>query len=262
MELKLPLVRYLETTPFTTVDDLRRRYAKRSSERTIVNVLHRVKKQGRVRAVARGVYSGASAVQPLNRYAVAGKLRHDAVIAFHTSLEVHGVANQIFQTVYYLSSRPRADVSFEGVVYHRVALPWALRRPTKVDFQVEMAEEGVRITKRERSFVDCLLFLEYCGGVEELDRCLAMFPSFDFEAAFTYLKVLARPWLYARLGYLLDRHAEKLPFSGKWRDALLTRRPRGVAYLEHKRPGGVWVATWNVMVPETLAPHTEKREGL
>ena len=88
--------------------------------------------------------------------------------------------------------------------------------------------------------------------MEELDRCLTMFPSFDFDVALEYLKLLRQPWLYARVGYLLDRHADRLFFSGKHRDAFLTRRPRGVAYLERKRPGLRWVETWNLMVPETM----------
>jgi hypothetical protein len=65
--------------------------------------------------------------------------------------------------------------------------------------------ENVLLTGRERSFVDCLFFLDYSGGVEELDKSLAMFPSFDFEAALAYLKLLRSPWLYSRLGFLLDR---------------------------------------------------------
>lgn len=106
--------------------------------------------------------------------------------------------------------------------------------------------------------MDCLLFLEFGGGAAELDKCLAMFPSFDFDLALEYLKLLRRPWLYARVGYLLDRHADKLFFSGKHRDAFLTRRPRGVAYLERKRPGLRWVETWNLMVPETLRSFSEE----
>ncbi len=248
----MPLVQYLGTTPLFTIEELKNRYAQRSSEGTIMNVLHRLKQQGRVRAVARGVYAGASSSTPLDRYAVPGRLRRDAAVGFHSALEFHGVANQVFQTVYYLSSRHRRDVAYEGVVYHRVAPPRALWSSGKLDFQVERAADQVRVTARERSFVDCLLFLEYSGGVDELDRCLTMFPSFDFDVALGYLKLIRRPWLYARLGYLLDRHAEKLFFSGKWRDAFLTRRPKGVAYLEQKRPGGRWVTTWNLMVPETL----------
>jgi len=48
-----------------------------------------------------------------------------------------------------------------------------------------------------------LLFLEYSGGLKELDKSLAMFPSFDFDAVLKYLKIVRKPWLYSRLGFLL-----------------------------------------------------------
>jgi hypothetical protein len=85
-----------------------------------------------------------------------------------------------------------------------------------------------------------------------------MVPSFDFDVALEYLRLLRMPWLYARLGFLLDRHAEKLFFKGKSRDAFLRRLPRGVAYLDRKRPGNRWVSIWNLMVPETLATSTDQ----
>ncbi|HMD06445.1 MAG TPA: hypothetical protein VKH63_02860 [Candidatus Acidoferrum sp.] len=110
------------------------------------------------------------------------------------------------------------------------------------------------MTDRERSFVDCLMFLDYSGGVEELDKSLVMFPSFDFDAVLKYLKLLRKPWLYSRLGFLLDRHADKLFFRGEARDRFLRNLPPGVAYLGSKRPGNRWVPTWRLMVPDTLAP--------
>jgi predicted transcriptional regulator of viral defense system len=189
---------------------------------------------------------------------VPGKLRSDAVIAFHSALEFHGVANQSFQTVYFLSTRPRKDVVFDRVAYHRVAPPHQLHRAHPLDFQVESSRDKVRVTGRERSLVDCLMFLEYSGGADELDKSLAMFPSFDFEAALQYLKLLRMPWLYARLGFLLDRHADKLFFRGKSRDAFLQRLPHGVAYLEQKKSGNRWVPTWSLMVPETLLSLTDQ----
>jgi len=254
---ELPLVRFLETTPLFSVEEVKSQYGKRSSERTIVNVLHRLKKQGRVRAVARGVYAGTQPSTSVNRYAVPRRVRRDAVVALHSALEFHGVSNQVFQTVYYFSERYRRDFAFEGVVYRRVALPSALRRSGKVNCQVEKATDGVLVTGRERSLVDSLLFPQFSGGATELDKCLEHFPSFDFEVALEYLKLLRRPWLYSRVGYLLDRHAERLFFSKKYRDRFLTRRPRGVAYLEKKRPGLRWVETWNLMVPEALMQSAE-----
>jgi predicted transcriptional regulator of viral defense system len=208
-------------------------------------------------SLPREFYAGVLATASVNRYGVPSKLRKDAVVAFHSALEFHGAANQVFQTVYYLSVRPRRDVAFEGVTYHCVRPPRQLVRTHRLNFQVELSRDTVPVTGRERSVVDCLSFLEYSGGVDELDRSLAMFPSFDFDAALEYLKLLRMPWLYARLGFLLDRHAEKLFFKGKSRDAFLKRLPRGVAYLDRKRSGNRWVSTWNLMVPEILAPLTD-----
>jgi predicted transcriptional regulator of viral defense system len=239
------------------VDELVRSYGKKGQNRSIRNMLYRLKRQGRVRQLTKGVYVGSLATTSVNRYSVPSRLRNDAVVAFHSALEFHGVANQVFQTVYYLSARPRRDVVFDGVTYHSVTPPRQLARVRALNFQVESARDKVRVTSRERSIVDCLMFLEYSGGTDELDRSLAMFPSFDFEAALKYLKLLRMPWLYARLGFLLDRHAEKLFFSGKSRDAFLRKLPRGVAYLEQKRSGNRWVPTWNLMVPDRLAPSSD-----
>ena len=253
-----PLTHYVQSSPLFTVEELVRSYGKKSQNRSIRNMLYRLKQQGRVRQLTKGVYAGALAATSLNRYSVPSRLRNDAVVAFHSALEFHGVANQVFQTVYYLSSRPRRNVVFDGVTYHSVVAPRQLARARALNFQVESTHDKVRATSRERTMVDCLMFLEYSGGTDELDRSLAMFPSFDFEAALEYLKLLRMPWLYARLGFLLDRHAARLFFSGKSRDAFFRKLPRGVAYLEQKRSGNRWVPTWKLMVPERLAPSSDQ----
>jgi predicted transcriptional regulator of viral defense system len=257
MKPTVSFTQYAQSSPLFTLEELLERYGKKTQSRSVRNMLYRLKRQDRIRQLTKGVYAGALAAASVNRYAVPSKLRKDAIVAFHSALEFHGVANQVFQTVYYLSLRPRKDVVFDGVTYHTVAPPRQLLRAHRLDFQVELSRDKARVTGRERSVVDCLAFLDYGGGADELDRSLAMFPSFDFETALEYLKLLRMPWLYARLGFLLDRHAEKLFFRGKSRDNFLRRLPRGVAYLEQKRPGNRWVPTWNLMVPETLALSTD-----
>src|SRR5215472_3401978 len=227
MKSQVPFTQYAQSTALFTVREARDLYGKDMHSRSILNLLHRLKTQGRVRFVANGVYAAA--------------------------LELHGVANQVFQTVYYFSAGARKDVVFDNVTYHRVAPPRALVTASHRLFQTELGADNILATGRERAFIDCLLFLDYSGGVEELDKSLAMFPSFDFDAALAYLKLLRRPWLYARLGFLLDRHADKLFFRGKIHDQFLRRVPRGVVYLTDKRPGKHWVPTWKLMVPETFS---------
>ena len=254
-----PLVTYAETAPLFTLDELRGLYGPGADSATLSTILYRLKRQDRVHSLCPGVYRGALSQLPLNRFAVPSRLRKDAVIAFHSALEYAGLANQTFRTTYYLSSRPHRDVVFEQQTYHRVAPPRRLPKAIRLEVQVELADNSIRVTSRERTLVDCLLHLGYSGGVVELDQCLSMFPSFDFENALDYLKLLKRPWLYARVGFLLDRHADRLFFGGKWRDEFLRRKPRGVVYLEKKTAGLKWVPLWNLMVPPELA---RSEEGL
>src|SRR6202162_338642 len=253
----VPFTQFAQATPLFTHEEVRERYGKDKHSRSLLNMLHRLKKQGRVHQLTKGVYAGALAAVPLNRYRVPAALREDAVVALHSALEWHGVANQVYQTVYYFSARPRKNVVFENLTYHRVAPPRALALARDEHFQTQFSADRFLVTDRERSFVDCLLFLDYSGGAEELDKSLAMFPSFNFDAALEYLEVLRKPWLYSRLGFLLDRHADKMFFRGDAREQFLRRLPKGVAYLGSKRPGNRWVPTWKLMVPETLAPSAE-----
>jgi predicted transcriptional regulator of viral defense system len=257
MKSQVPFTQYAQSTSLFTVREARDRYGKDMHSRSLLNQLHRLKTQGRVRFIANGVYAGALAAAPPNPYRVPRALRDDAVVALHSALELHGVANQVFQTIYYFSAGARKDIVFNHVTYHRVAPPRALATASHRLFQTELGADNILATGRARSFIDCLLFLDYSGGVEELDRSLAMFPSFDFEAALAYLKLLCRPWLYARLGFLLDRHGDKLFFRGKIRDRFLRKLPRGVVYLADKRPGNHWVPTWKLMVPEVFLASNE-----
>jgi predicted transcriptional regulator of viral defense system len=259
MDVHVPFTQFAQSAPLFTLKDARDRYGKDAHSRSILNMLHRLKRQGRVRQLANGVYAGALSALPLNRYLVPSALRVDAVVAFHSALEWHGVANQMFQTVYYFSARPRKDMIFDSVTYHRVAPPRALDNEQRKLLQVNLGADHVLVTDRERSFVDCLMFLDYSGGVEELDKSLAMFPSFDFDAALEYLKLLRKPWLYSRLGFLLDRHADKLFFRGTPRETFLRKLPSGVAYLGSKCSGNRWVPTWKLMVPEALAPSGKRQ---
>src|SRR5882724_13005560 len=252
--MRLPFTQFAQSAPLFTLDEARKLYNKDERNRSLLNLLHRLKHQGRVRQIANGVYAGTFTTTPLNRYCVPAALREDSVVALHSALEFHGLANQTFQTVYYFSGRPRKDVVFDGVTYHGVVPPRPVLLPSHRLFQTERGADHVLVTGRERSFVDCLLFLDYSGGLEELDKSLAMFPSFDFDAALHYLKLLHSPWLYSRLGFLLDRHVDKLFFRGTVRDRFLRKLPRGVVYLSNKRPGQHWVRTWKLMVPDTLSP--------
>src|SRR5258708_31317029 len=252
--MRLPFTQFAQSAPLFALEEPSKRYTKDDRTRSLLNLLHRLKKQGRVRKIASGPYVGALFAVPLDGYRVQGALRDDAVVALHSALEFPGVANQAFQTVYYFSARLRKNVVFDGVTYQSVVPPRPLALPAHRLLQTERGADNVLVTGRERSFVDCLLYLDYSGGLEELDKSLAMFPSFDFDAALHYLRLLHSPWLYSRLGFLLDRHADKLFFRGTVRDRFLRKLPRAVLYLPDKLRHQPRVPLSKLIIPQMFSP--------
>ena len=135
--MQLPFTQFAQSSPLFALDEARTLYKKDEQNRSLLNSLHRLKKQGRVRQLANGVYVGAFSALPLNRYRVPAALRYDAVVALHSALEFHGLANQTFQTVYFFSRRLRKDVVFDGVTYHSVVQPRPMLLTSHRFFQTE-----------------------------------------------------------------------------------------------------------------------------
>ncbi len=75
MNIPIPFTQYAQSSPLFTLREARDLYGKDEHSRSILNLLYRLKKQGRVRLVANGVYAGALAATPLNRYHVPDALR-------------------------------------------------------------------------------------------------------------------------------------------------------------------------------------------
>src|SRR5438876_4345659 len=117
MKPRVSLTQFAQSSPLFTLEELGHRYGKKKPTRSVRNMLSALKRQGRVRQLTKGVYAGALATASVNRYGVPRQLRRDDVVAFHSALELHVVANQVSQTVHYLSVRPRRDVAFDGVTY-------------------------------------------------------------------------------------------------------------------------------------------------
>src|SRR5882724_7950987 len=143
MEPYVSFTQFAQSAPLFTLKQARDGYAKDAHSRSILTMLHRLKRQGRVRQLAHVVYSGCLAAAPSKRYLVPSALRDDAVVAFHSAREWHGLANQVFQSVYYLSARPRKDVIFDNMTYHRVAPPRALHNERHKLFQVQLGADHV-----------------------------------------------------------------------------------------------------------------------
>ncbi len=146
------------------------------NKRAIHALIQHHLKSGRLFRVRRELY----AVIPPNEtvdsvsvdpYLIAGKVTHDSVLAFHTALELFGVAYSSFEQFTYLSEQKTKPFEFQGHWFQPVAIPASLRAKDAVLFEIETINRqgvDVHVTSVSRTFVDVLSRIELSGGWEEV----------------------------------------------------------------------------------------------
>lgn len=224
--------------------------------------------RGRLKLVERGVYAVVSpGLDPErfvpDRFLVTAALRDDAVLAYHSALELLGYAHSVYEDVFYLTARRRKDLRLGGGRIRSLLHPKPLRETGEESYGVETRERlGVKlkVTGTERTLVDCLAAPRYAGGLEEVFQSAGGIPALDLEVLSRYLSRLGQRRLYAVVGFLLERETKRLFVPGEFLDRLARKRPRARVYLEPAKRGGQLQARWNLIVPDRWATGREAVE--
>ena len=224
--------------------------------------------RGRLKLLARGLYAvvptgvQADRFTP-DRFLVPGALAADAVLAYHSALEVLGFAHSVYRDVYYLTTRRRKALRLSDGRVRALLPPRALRARRSEEFGVESRERlgvKIRVTGPERTLVDCFAAPRYAGGLEEVMESAEAISVLDLDALGAYLDLLDQRRLFAILGFFLERQAQRLfvppPFLGR----LERVRPASKVYLDKHQRGGRLLRRWNLIVPERWATSVESGE--
>jgi predicted transcriptional regulator of viral defense system len=221
-------------------------------------------RRGRLQLVERGLYAvvppGVERFAP-DRFLVAAALREDAVLAYHSALELLGLAHSVYRDVFYLTARPRKDVRLAGGRVQALQHPKALRARGAESFGVETRERAgvkIRLTGPERTLVDSFLLPRYAGGLDEVMEAARSVSSLDLNRLERYLALVNQRRAYAIMGFVLEQAAERLFVPGAMLDRLEDRRPTARIYLDRRQRGGRLQARWSLIVPERWAPATTR----
>lgn len=244
--------------PVFTTDELVAWHGERSRWTTKSLLAHH-RKRGHILRIRRGLYAvvppgGDPSSCPVDPYLIAAKSADDAVLAYHTALEVHARAHSVFERFFFQSRRPLRPSVFRGCRFESVRFPKALRDMDREHFAtvtVERAGLGIRVASLERTLVDLLDRPGLGGGWEEIWRSLGMVEYFDLELVVEYARLLHNRTTAARVGFYLEQHAETLMVEDRHLDPLRLLRPRQPHYLERGRSGKL-VKDWNLVVPVSL----------
>lgn len=233
--------------------------------RTRESLLNYHRNTGHVILIRRGLYAvipiGADPDSyPVDPFLVAAKLTADAVLSYHTALEVHGYAYSIREHLTYSAARPVSPVTFRSHVFRGVRSPQSLCRAEKVDFGVTTVDRvglAVRVTSLERTLVDVLDRPALSGSWEDIWRSFEAIEFFDLDKVVEYALLLGNATTIAKVGFYLDQHRESLMVEENHLTPLRDHRPRQPHYLDSsKRKSGKVIADWNLVVPVDLFERT------
>ncbi len=221
--------------------------------------------RGRLKLLAKGLYavvpsrSQADRFSP-DRFLVAAAVRDDAILAYHSALELLGFAHSAYRDVYYFTQRRRKDLRLPDGRVRAVLPPKALRDHQAEQFGIETRERlgvKVRLTGPERTLVDCFAAPRYAGGLDEVVESASAIAVLDLNLLGTYLDLLDERRLFSALGFFLERQAQRLFVPATFLDRLERKRPASKIYLDKYQRGGRLIGRWNLVVPTRWAEGSE-----
>ena len=252
---------FLALHPVFTSDEVARVPGRRGtrSPATLRVLLSRQRTRGRVVSVRRGVFAvvpvgirpDAAHVDP---YLVASRLAPDAVLGYHTALELHGHGHSVFHRFQFLTRTAARACSFRSTVYQPVRVARALADQDPGVQVVDRLGLDVRVTTLERTLVDALDRPDLCGGWEEVFRSLESIQAVEVAAVVEYALRLRCAMVAAKVGWFLELSAARLGVADDAIRTLRRRAPKSKQYIDRgSRHGHRLVTGWNLVVPTALA---------
>lgn len=218
------------------------------------------KKTGRIIRIRRGLYAsippGANPdTYPVDKFLVTSNMAPDAVLAYHSALEFHGMAYSAWSHCLYAAARPVEDVRFRSQWIRGTAFPRSLMQARAKHYAVlELPRrDALRVTSLERTLVDVLDRPHLAGGWEEIWRSLEMIAWVAVEQVVEYALLLRNATVVAKVGFYLDQHREELMLSDRHLTPLRQHIPRQPVYWQRsERAPGRLASTWNIVVPQFI----------
>ncbi len=212
--------------------------------------------KGRLRRVRRGIYVVLSPIEGIEGYSmdkflIASKIKDRYYLGFHTALEFYGCAHSLYNEVYLsVKEGDRFDTfKFQGVRFRPVFV-------TDVDTEVEKKAYNnavLRVSSKERTFIDCIDRVQYAGGWEECLKSLEGLSGLDFKRLLSLLQEYKKDILFRRVGYILELLKKHSVFYEHMEEHILedieeyaTETPR---YLIRGKSGPL-NSRWNLYIPE------------
>lgn len=206
----------------------------RSSEASVKNVLYRLRKKGRIEEIERGKYllfpakSGYEGKWSEAPFLIASELVAPYYIGFWSALNYWGMTEQVPSVTFVVTTKRRKK---KELTYGPINFEFITLSKKKFFGAVEEQIEGKKfnISSREKTIVDCLLYPQYCGGIDEVIKGVWEEQNeLDFEKVLEYSKKIGVEVVMRRLGYIL----EILEIKNEVAEKIATSKPKGFMWFD------------------------------
>lgn len=183
-----------------------------------------------------------------DKYLIASKLIKPYFFSHHSALEIHGVANSVFFTVFLSSDKGARVFTYKDTTYNTIKTSYFFGLQDKI-----YSHRKIKVSNKERTFLDCLRSLKYAGGLEEFFKSVTGFSSLDTKKLQLYLKKFNEKSLYQRTGYILELLKDEFRVKESFLEKLKKQVTKKTYYLDPLMKGSCKkIKEWNLMVPKNI----------
>ena len=179
----------------------------------------------------------------VDKFLVGGNLKEGYYISHHSALELHGVAESVFNTVYITVKNYSQPIQYQDITYDFIT--------TKYFFgirEIMYKSSSLMVSDVEKTVLDCIRRTKYAGGLEELIKSISSIPSFNYNKLWEYLKKFNENSLYHKIGFIfksLETHVPPADFINKIQKKISNK----VYYLDKNKSSSL-NKKWKLMVPK------------
>lgn len=225
------------------------------NENSAKDLLYNYKKQKFICQVRRNLYVStdlATKKSISTKFEIGSNITPSSYISYHTALEYHGIAHQIFYDLYVSSEGRFKNFVFDGINYTYCE--------SKINSGVYTPnlDSLVKVTDIERTVIDCIDRIDRAGGLEELIHSLSLITHLNEEKLKLYLDEYAKTFLYQKTGFILSYFLQETKISDNFILYCKQNIGQSVRYLTTRKESSKFFKEWNLYAPENILSFLEQ----
>lgn len=239
-------------------EDYARAVGRSSADPVVSSMLDQHLRAGNIEQIARAVFASVPphadpSTWPVDQFLAASRLRADAVIAYHSALELHGCAYTVGAEVQAISKGEPGIFAANDFACRFVTRPKGF--VTKRDCtSIDRLGLEVRVTTLERTIADVFARADLVGGAEEILNSLALVPRIRIEPLLAAVRANGNSAAAGALGWWLEKDHKRLGVPTEALERLKALGPKHPQYVLGAKPGNaVSVGAWSILVPREFA---------